>query len=255
MAEPRFPANGGQSTDIVLDTSFKNWFPRKLLDVLNDAAKYGFEHIISWLPDGKSFRVHDPILFTGVIMPRYFQNQTKYKSFQRQLNLYSFKPVTLRRGKCSRGASYHPLFRRDMPDLSYEITRSKARMVSRIQGESTAKVHNEMKVQKKASDSATVSLDGTEDCFLPIESKLVNNSPSSFVDSVYQAAGCVASTMMLPASSMRGQESQKAISTNKKLCCHEIPYNFPSDTADEIIKTFGRKSVDRNIGISGISDG
>jgi hypothetical protein len=64
-------------------------FPFQLYDLLNDAPTKDFDWIVSWLPEGDSFRVYNPTLFETQIMPRYF-NQTRYKSFQRQLNLYNF---------------------------------------------------------------------------------------------------------------------------------------------------------------------
>ena len=62
-------------------------FPFKLIEMLNDAEILNFTHIVSWLPDQKSFRVHDTKEFAASIMSRYFTNQTKYKSFLRQLNM------------------------------------------------------------------------------------------------------------------------------------------------------------------------
>jgi hypothetical protein len=64
-------------------------FPFQLYDLLEDAEMKGFESIVSWLPGGNSFKVHDHKSFMQSIMSRYFK-QTKYKSFQRQLNFYKF---------------------------------------------------------------------------------------------------------------------------------------------------------------------
>lgn len=65
-------------------------FPRKLHSMLEAASQKNFEHVVSWQPGGKSFKVHNPKRFTAEIMKTYF-NQTKYKSFQRQLNIYGFE--------------------------------------------------------------------------------------------------------------------------------------------------------------------
>lgn len=59
-------------------------FPLKLHLLLENSEH---THIISWLPDGKSFRCHDKDLFTKQIMPEYF-GTTNYKAFQRNLNLW-----------------------------------------------------------------------------------------------------------------------------------------------------------------------
>ena len=64
-------------------------FPFQLYDLLSDATKEGFESVVSWLPEGDAFRVNEKQPFESQILPKYFK-QTKFKSFQRQLNLYSF---------------------------------------------------------------------------------------------------------------------------------------------------------------------
>ena len=61
--------------------------------MLEDAADSSFEHIVSWLPDGKSFVVHDKNAFVSQIMPVYFGKQNRWKSFLRQLNLYSIRRI------------------------------------------------------------------------------------------------------------------------------------------------------------------
>eukprot|EP00934_Nitzschia_sp_Nitz4_P003882 Nitzschia sp. Nitz4//scaffold172_size47551//44039//44446//NITZ4_007148-RA/size47551-snap-gene-0.65-mRNA-1//1//CDS//3329538771//3872//frame0 len=71
------------------DAALKGTFPCILHQMLEVEEAEGNGHIISWNPDGLSFSVHKPKLFADRIMGKYF-NQTKYKSFQRQLNLYEF---------------------------------------------------------------------------------------------------------------------------------------------------------------------
>lgn len=68
-------------------------FTVKLHRLLADAQEQGFTDVIQWDPGGRSFTVYQPELFAETIMKKYFK-QTKYKSFQRQLNLYDFKRVT-----------------------------------------------------------------------------------------------------------------------------------------------------------------
>ena len=62
-------------------------FPQKLYRLLEDAPHKGFEHIIAWQPGGKSFKVYQPEAFASFVMQNYMV-QTKFKSFQRQLNIY-----------------------------------------------------------------------------------------------------------------------------------------------------------------------
>ena len=74
--------------------SKKRDFPLKLHQMLQDSASNGHEHIISWDPDGKSFKVHQPDEFVAEVMPKYF-NQTKYRSFQRMVGVLSMKTQAL----------------------------------------------------------------------------------------------------------------------------------------------------------------
>jgi hypothetical protein len=64
-------------------------FPMKLHNMLEDVARAGETRIISWDASGESFTIYEPKLFAQTWMRRCF-NQSKYKSFQRQLNLYNF---------------------------------------------------------------------------------------------------------------------------------------------------------------------
>lgn len=57
-------------------------FPIVLHKMLCSMEAERKEHIISWSPDGRSFSIQQPRLFAETIMPRYFKNQTRYKSFQ-----------------------------------------------------------------------------------------------------------------------------------------------------------------------------
>ncbi len=63
-------------------------FPLKwhrMLTLLKE--EQGQDEVVSWLSHGRAFKVHQPKVFASTIMPRFF-NQSKYTSFQRQLNLY-----------------------------------------------------------------------------------------------------------------------------------------------------------------------
>ena len=70
-------------------------FPVRLHSFLelasNDAV---LSSIVSWLPDGKSFTVHDQALFTELVLPGHFGGMNSYKSFRRQLNLYGITKNT-----------------------------------------------------------------------------------------------------------------------------------------------------------------
>ncbi len=86
-------------------------FPWQLHSMLEAAECEGFEHIVSWLEGDRSFKVHRPDLFVTHIIPRFFSRQSKYKSFQRQLNIWQFQRLIGRRGPCN-GGYFHVHFQR-----------------------------------------------------------------------------------------------------------------------------------------------
>ncbi len=57
-------------------------FPAKLHAIL---SHWDIEDIVSWMPHGRAWRIHDPDGFQRLIMPRFF-HKCKYTSFLRQLN-------------------------------------------------------------------------------------------------------------------------------------------------------------------------
>jgi hypothetical protein len=68
-------------------------FPVKLFHMLEAVEREGNEHIVSWHSDGNSFQVHNARQFVDVVLPSNFK-QSKYKSFQPQLNFYGFQRIT-----------------------------------------------------------------------------------------------------------------------------------------------------------------
>ena len=65
------------------------FFPAKLHQLLEDAERLNFRHIVSWTDNGRAFQIHDQKEFVSKIMSIYF-DQSKFASFRRQLNLYGF---------------------------------------------------------------------------------------------------------------------------------------------------------------------
>lgn len=90
-------------------------FPKRLYDMLEMAEEGGYDHIISWLPDGSGFIIHtdgtqskeDENQIVQVLKKAF--NQSRYKSFLRQLQLYGFERQC--KGKHC-GECKHVLFRR-----------------------------------------------------------------------------------------------------------------------------------------------
>lgn len=93
-------------------------FPQHLYDMLEEAPEKGFEHIVSWLPDGKGFRIHDAEAMVS-ILNIYFQ-QSKFKSFLRQLQNYGFERIC--RGN-KRGICTHKHFVRGDKTQCYSLRR------------------------------------------------------------------------------------------------------------------------------------
>ena len=67
-------------------------FPYRLHEMLSNIDSKHDSSIVSWLPDGKHFKVHDPRRFVEEVIPSAFK-QKSLKSFQRQLHLYGFHRV------------------------------------------------------------------------------------------------------------------------------------------------------------------
>ena len=65
-------------------------FPYRLLNLLNEAERYQFEDVVSWVQKGTAFLIHNEARFVAEILPLYFPNMKKIKSFRRQLSAYSF---------------------------------------------------------------------------------------------------------------------------------------------------------------------
>ena len=64
-------------------------FPAKLYIMLEAVDNLALSHVVSWLPNGQGFHVKDASKFMDIIAPQFFK-ATKYRSFQRQLNLWGF---------------------------------------------------------------------------------------------------------------------------------------------------------------------
>jgi HSF-type DNA-binding len=96
-------------------------FPCKLHQMLIDVERQGLTDIISWHNDGQCFRVHDPEALVDKILPMYFK-KSKFRSFQRQLNLYGFQRVTATKPFWE-SCYYHPDFERDVKGSCQKINR------------------------------------------------------------------------------------------------------------------------------------
>ena len=87
--------------------------------MLDEVEREGKESIVSWNPDGLTFKVHKHERFASEVLPKHFK-QSKYKSFQRQLNFYSFQRVV---SGPLEGSYGHPLFIKGNPESCKSIKR------------------------------------------------------------------------------------------------------------------------------------
>eukprot|EP00984_Skeletonema_dohrnii_P013840 scaffold5789_cov99-Skeletonema_dohrnii-CCMP3373.AAC.3 len=96
-------------------------FPAKLYEMLEIVDSLGLSDVVTWLPNGRSFQVKDPTKFMELVVPRFFK-ATKYRSFQRQLNLWGFIRVVKGQGN---GVWYHESFIRGNPEMISKLTRTR----------------------------------------------------------------------------------------------------------------------------------
>ena len=100
-------------------------FPGKLHDMMSFVERENLDFIISWIRNGRAFMVHDPEKVVD-ILPMFF-GQTKYRSFQRQLNMWSFERIL---DGAERGAFWHPLFMKGQKDLCRNMSRQTFKLSS-----------------------------------------------------------------------------------------------------------------------------
>eukprot|EP00985_Skeletonema_marinoi_P010824 scaffold5074_cov132-Skeletonema_marinoi.AAC.1 len=114
-------------------------FPFKLYNMLEYACDSEFSSCISWTADGSAFIIHDKDVMMKNLAPMFF-NQTKFRSFTRQLNIWGFVRTDTIDGW------RHNHFLRGRPHLLNEIERTQVK--------STAKAEALAQQALNAADSA-----------------------------------------------------------------------------------------------------
>jgi len=92
-------------------------FPEKLYLLLNNDTTGSVE----WFLNGTAFRILNKRVFTDEVIPKYFK-QTNFRSFTRQMNAYAFEKFA---NNVSRFSYFHKSFRRDNPQLLYNMVRKR----------------------------------------------------------------------------------------------------------------------------------
>mmetsp|Transcript_5358 Transcript_5358/g.6519 ORF Transcript_5358/g.6519 Transcript_5358/m.6519 type:complete len:108 (-) Transcript_5358:390-713(-) len=89
-----------------------------------------YEDIVTWLQDGKSFKILKPKEFTAVILPKHLK-EAKYSTFKRKMSCWGFQreqeKVQGGNAKCYGLITTfsHPFFQRNRADLLDKVTFSK----------------------------------------------------------------------------------------------------------------------------------
>jgi hypothetical protein len=122
-------------------------FPYKLHGLLDDVEENEeLSAIISWLPDGKSFRLHSPSLFEKKLLRKYFPRQNQLKSFMRQLQYYGFDNF-------GDGLFSHPRFLKGQRNLCGQIIHQLPTKNQKRTGKSTRPLKPCGRKKKNKSDS------------------------------------------------------------------------------------------------------
>uniref|UniRef100_A0A7S2PFK8 HSF-type DNA-binding domain-containing protein n=1 Tax=Skeletonema marinoi TaxID=267567 RepID=A0A7S2PFK8_9STRA len=116
-------------------------FPFKLYNMLEYACDSEFGSCISWTADGSEFIIHDKEAMMDNLAPMFF-NQTKFRSFTRQLNIWGFVRTDTLDGW------RHNNFLRGRPHLLNEIERTQVK--STVKAEALA----QQALNLNAADSA-----------------------------------------------------------------------------------------------------
>jgi len=123
-------------------------FPETLFNII---SAEDYSDIISWLPHGQGFIIHDKDCFAKVILSRYFDG-AKFTSFTRRLKRWKFFRVP--RGR-ELGAYYNSNFKRDQPELvqkmMYRMEDEKDKDVD--EGEENLEEQIEVKIEKKDQEN------------------------------------------------------------------------------------------------------
>jgi len=132
-------------------------FPHKMYDLLDDVERKGLDDIVSWLPDGKSFKIHSQIGFEQSIMPLYFSGMSSYKSFRRQLNLYGIYQHRHRPNQDANAYS-HELLIRGQRHLCDKIARKKTNPPNKNKPKANCNADKSNSGNKKRGRSSLIAM-------------------------------------------------------------------------------------------------
>lgn len=108
-----------QSKQSLSRGSASTQFPGKLHELVTYCEREGLESIITWVQNGQAIMVHDPERLLK-LLPHFGFSQTKYRSFQRQLNMWHWERILEGPFK---GGWIHPYFIRGNKSLCSLMSR------------------------------------------------------------------------------------------------------------------------------------
>eukprot|EP00980_Cylindrotheca_fusiformis_P021347 scaffold8235_cov113-Cylindrotheca_fusiformis.AAC.1 len=197
------------------------WRLHQMLEETERESRQGIElttNVVSWLPDGLHFRVHDSKAFMTRVVPRYFK-QKSYKSFQRQLHIYGFKRVL--KG-AYRGGYFHPKFIKGQRKLTHEIDRIKSTTNSGTESKKSNPhvIQDDTSEQDSCNDTSTFGRNGPQQ-------KQKNNNlgpPPKWLE----GAGITTSDLTPINDPSRSTVSADGLSKSLLACADEISFIFHS---------------------------
>jgi HSF-type DNA-binding len=133
-------------------------FPYKLYRLIISMQKQGRSDVISFVPTGNAFCIHQPRVFLKEVAPLYF-SCSKLSSFKRQLQLYGFTRVARVGEVAQRGVFVysHPCFVEGRPDLLRNIQRlpkrSKAKAMALLRQNAEEHESDELSVASADDES------------------------------------------------------------------------------------------------------
>lgn len=168
-------------------------FPLKLMEILSEQR---YSHIISWMPNGKSFVVLRPKAFVAEVLPQNFKS-AQYASFTRKLTRWGFL-----RCEDGTGEFYHPQFRRGRIDLAEQITPCHDATTKAVKEKIVAIEKN--REEARASSPATAALSDDEDGASSATAISVEDNVDSTVEATTPAARKVSPPSSPPLTADRG---------------------------------------------------